>query len=66
MADAQHTIVRGRGRQEPIAPLDRRGHGLLEKHVLACLEGGAADLGVQMVGDDDVDGVDGRVRRRAR
>jgi len=44
--------------EKSVAIVHRGGHGLLEKHVLARLQGGAADLGMQMVGHCDVDGID--------
>ena len=64
MADAQHAPVAGGGGDEPVALGGGDGHGLLEQHVLAGLERGHADLGVQVVRRDDVDGLDGRVAQQ--
>ena len=57
MADREDPAGARRGPQQRIAFLGGPGHGLLEEHVHAAIEGGHADLGVQVVRQHDVDGV---------
>ena len=58
VADAKDAAARAGGGEQAVAVLQRRRHRLLEQHVLAGVEGGHADLRVQVVGHDDRDRVD--------
>ena len=57
MPDREDAAGARRGRHQHIAFLGGPGHGLLEEDVRAALEGGHADLGVQVIRRHDVDGV---------
>ena len=58
VADAEHPLVRRRGRDQPVALRHCQRHRLFEEHVLAALERGHSDLGVQVRRYDDVDRLD--------
>jgi hypothetical protein len=56
--DRQHLAAAPHGLDDAIAVGNGCCHRLLQQHVLASLEGRDGNVGVQMVGHDDVDGVD--------
>ena len=54
-----------RRRDERVAVGDAVRHRLLEQHMLACLQRRDADLAVQVIRNDNIDGVDGGVGEHA-
>jgi len=64
VADAQDFSRAADRLDEAIAVGDRGGHRLFQQHVLAGLESGHGDVGMQVIGHDDVDGVDRTVGKQ--